>query len=328
MYAPIHCFEIRRQVVGFIELLGQTSLTPEQSDFVKSLQSSTISLMSIINDVLDFTKLEAGKMEIETIPFDPTAICKGCLEIVKPIAEKKGLSIRCELEGGDGGNDGCATTVLGDPNRIRQVILNLLSNAVKFTHTGGITLRLTMSRLAPGDDNHHPNNNGNNRNNNARLRFSVEDTGIGVSAEHTENIFDKYRQSDATVARQYGGTGLGLAICKILAEAMQGTLHLSSQVNEGSEFTFEIPVEVSAPEVMDRMEEDDSEILLEQERSLHILVAEGPFLARVCVCAGCNELPLQKNETMLCCNHRSNATKLDRYTHHTFSSVYSPKTTK
>jgi len=217
---PLH------QVIGFIELLSKTTnLSLEQADYLKALQTSTTTLMTIINDVLDFTKLEAGKMAIEAIPFDPKGVCTGCVEVVSPIAQKKGVEVT--------GCCNCTSTlppgrlVVGDPNRIRQVLLNLLGNAVKFTSKGSITLTL---HLSVSDEE------------NGTLTYVVSDTGIGISPEHTALIFDKYRQTDASVARNYGGTGLGLAICKILADAMGGSLTVESEVNRGSEFTFKIPV--------------------------------------------------------------------------------------
>jgi signal transduction histidine kinase len=129
---PLH------QVIGYIDLLARMELSPEQLETVRQLQLSTTSLSSVVNDVLDFTKLEAGKMGIERIPFDPCAVCAGCVETTGAVAENKGLTIRSQFEASILGG-----FVMGDPNRIRQIILNLLSNAIKFTSKGGkITLTL------------------------------------------------------------------------------------------------------------------------------------------------------------------------------------------
>ena len=248
---PLH------QVIGFIELLVKDRLTPqEKRDILHTLQSSTISLMTIINDVLDFTKLEAGKMEIEKIPFDPSAVCRGCMEAVRAVADKKGLVL-----GGDSGESiDLGGQAIGDPNRIRQIILNLLSNAVKFTPKGSVTLTMThsLSTKNPGQ---------------TILQFSVRDTGIGIPSESTSDVFSKFRQTDASVARQYGGTGLGLAICKILVEAMGGTITVQSQLNKGSEFSFQIPVEVcKGNQRMARM--PTAEPSSESPVRLNVLVAE------------------------------------------------------
>jgi CheY-like chemotaxis protein len=265
--------------VGFIELLEKTKgLSEEQTEFVNSLQSSTVSLMSIINDVLDYTKLEAGKMVMEAIPFDPVGVCKGCLEVIAAVSEKKGLDVQ-SLFGGTTRSDtsapmsGAAATVLipphghqilGDPNRIRQVLLNLLSNAVKFTQRGEIKLSLTAAflpgrRIPRRNDDESTKSSRKNTNDDDDddeeedpssstyvLQFSVSDSGVGISKDHFEHIFQKFRQTDASVSRHYGGTGLGLSICKTLVEAMGGTLRVKSEINKGSEFVFDIPVQLSA----------------------------------------------------------------------------------
>uniref|UniRef100_A0A7S3P773 Histidine kinase n=1 Tax=Amphora coffeiformis TaxID=265554 RepID=A0A7S3P773_9STRA len=261
---PLH------QVVGFIELLADeassssspaaaletttTKSTPmEQKDILRLLQTSTVSLMTIINDVLDYTKLEAGKMVMESIPFDLNAVCHGCLEVVAPIAERKGLCVtsHCVSHRHDDCGSGSGVMVMGDPNRVRQVILNLLSNAVKFTTAGSVALSWSLAKGPPERDN-NGNVDKNSSNNNSHdddkylARVTVRDTGIGICSEQMTAIFKKYQQSDATIARQYGGTGLGLAICKTLAEAMGGRLEVQSQLGKGSEFCFEIPVTLAA----------------------------------------------------------------------------------
>jgi len=226
-FMAVMAHEIRtplHQVVGFIELLGQTTLTREQSGFVTLLQNSAMSLMSVINDLLDYTKLEAGKMNLEMIPFDTKGVVEGSLAVIEPKTEEKGISIESEI------SDMIPEKVVGDPNRLRQILLNLLQNASKFTHSGSITL--SVRRLEDDD------------NGRVVLRFVVEDTGIGISCEHQKQIFQKYQQACTSVARQFGGTGLGLAICKILTELMGGSIGVDSELGKGSEFWLEIPFDL------------------------------------------------------------------------------------
>ena len=274
---PLH------QVIGFIDLLMRTDLCDEQLDVVRHLQSSTTSLMSVINDVLDFTKLEAGKMEIERIPFDPCLVCEGCIETTTAVAAKKGLRLIKDIEPSVLGG-----LVMGDPNRIRQILLNLLSNSIKFTPSGGeITLTLKHFVVVntqqnsdmnkeeeekTEDDGRHD-----NKNHKHVLKFSVRDTGMGIPEEHIGFIFNKYKQTDASVSRKFGGTGLGLAICKSLSEAMDGSIQVTSKVQEGSEFSFQIPVEICDPETTNLATSthvDDTIMNIASENKLNVLVAE------------------------------------------------------
>jgi signal transduction histidine kinase/ActR/RegA family two-component response regulator len=247
---PLH------QVIGYIDLLARMELSPEQLETVRQLLSSTTSLSSVVNDVLDFTKLEAGKMGIERIPFDPCAVCAGCVETTGAVAEKKGLTIRSHFEASILGG-----FVMGDPNRIRQIILNLLSNAIKFTPNGGeITLTLKNGPLQDKEGDY-------------LLTFSVKDTGMGIPQDQLQSIFNKYKQADVSTARRFGGTGLGLAICKSLSEAMEGSIGVQSELHKGTEFTFHVPVEVcDRPNTA--ATPDDSIIDLVSRDKLNVLVAE------------------------------------------------------
>lgn len=208
---PLH------QVTGFIELLGHTPLNTEQCEFVRSLNSSAKSLMSIINDILDSTKLEAGKMEFEQIPFDPKSVIEGALAVVEPLAKERGLQLAGHCES-------IPVKLMGDPNRLRQVLHNLLQNAVKFTREGSVILTATAKAAGPRQ----------------LLRVVVADTGIGICPEQAKCIFKKYQQAHSSVAREYGGTGLGLTICKTLVERMGGFIKVESEAGVGSKFIFEI----------------------------------------------------------------------------------------
>ena len=219
---PLH------QVVGFADLLSDTQLTDEQTGFVRVLESSSMALMCVINDLLDYSKLEAGKMKIENISFEPKSVIEGALAVVGPSIEGKGLSLDSDISSISNG----PVKLMGDPNRLRQILLNLLGNAVKFTHQGGLTVSVSRipfkcnqgnseKKQHDLDDEH------------IRLRFVVADTGAGISPENSSHIFEKYRQADASVARSYGGTALGLAICKSLSEAMGGSIGVDSALGGG-----------------------------------------------------------------------------------------------
>lgn len=252
---PLH------QVNGFIELLSRTELTEQQTEYVDLVDRSSQSMMCVINDLLDYTKLAAGKMEIESTPFDARDVASGALAVIKPRASEKGLVLRTNLESVQ-----LPTTLIGDPNRLRQLLLNFLSNSVKFTHSGEITL--TVSKVAEGnaqDPSKEQNTN--------VLDFSVSDTGIGLSPEHKEIIFEKYQQATASIAQQYGGTGLGLAICKCLTEKMGGTIGVESEIGEGARFWFRIPFHIPSTDMshpQSVVKPEDAVVL----QGLNVLVAE------------------------------------------------------
>mmetsp|Transcript_16249 Transcript_16249/g.21370 ORF Transcript_16249/g.21370 Transcript_16249/m.21370 type:complete len:550 (+) Transcript_16249:213-1862(+) len=254
-FMAVMAHEIRtplHQVVGFIELLSKTSLTREQSGFVTLLQNSAVSLMSVINDLLDYTKLEAGKMNLEKIPFDTKGVVEGSLAVIERKAEEKGLTIRSDI------SSMIPEKIVGDPNRLRQILLNLLQNASKFTHDGSITI--SVNRLKDDIDGR------------VVLRFVVEDTGIGICSDHRKQIFQKYQQACTSVARQFGGTGLGLAICKILAELMGGSIGVDSELGKGSKFWLEIPFELPPKKLSIISSPLDTEVV--SSSHWRILVAE------------------------------------------------------
>lgn len=210
-------------VIGMSELLSQTKLSAEQENLLKTVQYSASMLMDLLNNVLDFTKLEAGKLEQETIEFMTKDLVNEALELLSPAARRKNLSLKAEID------QEVPLTVEADLSRVRQVLVNLLSNAVKFTESGEVALKLKLEAKDARQ---------------AILRFSVIDTGCGIAAEKLEDIFKPFFQADASIARNFGGTGLGLAICKSLVESMGGSIELTSKVGRGSCFSFSIPVKL------------------------------------------------------------------------------------
>ncbi|MEM0962500.1 MAG: ATP-binding protein [Bacteroidota bacterium] len=200
-------------VLGMADLLTDTELDEEQTEFVGTIRASAGVLLAIINDILDLSKIEAGGVELESIPFDPEQLAREAVAIVHPKAEDKGLELTIDATEALG-------SVEGDPTRVHQILLNLLSNAVKFTASGGVDVRISTYA--------------------GRLRVDVRDTGRGIPADRLESIFETFTQADASTTRTHGGTGLGLAIASRLAQKMDGDLTVESTLGEGSTFTLDI----------------------------------------------------------------------------------------
>ena len=237
-------------VIGMTDLLLNSDLDDDQRDLAGTVQASGHALLSIINDILDLSKIEAGKVEIESIPFDPAKLARESVALVRVQAERSGLDLEVDLEGGIPGS------VMGDPTRVRQILLNLLSNAIKFTHEGGVIVRVS----AP------PN----------QLRVEVADTGIGITPEQQVTLFDAFTQAESSTTRTYGGTGLGLSISHQLARLMGGSLTVTSTLGSGSTFALEIPVGTAEP-----VSEIDSTSAITQSSiptDLRILVAEDNYV--------------------------------------------------
>jgi two-component system, sensor histidine kinase and response regulator len=204
-------------VIGMVNFLLETDLTTEQREFASTVKVSADALLFIINDILDFSKIEAGKMTLERMNFDLRETVKSTIELLTFQAQGKGLNLTSSIP-----PDTC-TNLLGDPTRLRQILLNLLGNAIKFTSQGKVWLEIAA--LDETDDG-------------MQLSFSVHDTGIGISEEAQKKLFQSFTQADASTTRKYGGTGLGLAISRKLVELMGGTLAVTSRVGEGSIFSF------------------------------------------------------------------------------------------
>jgi CheY-like chemotaxis protein len=209
-------------VIGMIDLLLETDLTDEQQQFAQTIQTSASALLLIVNDILDFSKIEAGKMTFEHIDFDLVEVIKNTIDLLSTAATGKGLELVYII------GEGTATHLMGDPTRLRQVLLNLLNNAIKFTERGKVHLEIVQTMDV---------------NQEVKLSFLVHDSGIGISEEAQAKLFRSFTQADTTTTRKYGGSGLGLAICDKLVELMGGTIEVKSTLGKGSTFTFALQFE-------------------------------------------------------------------------------------
>ena len=250
-------------VIGFADLLLDSRLTDEQREDVQRIRDAGKSLLALINDILDISKIEAGKLELETIAMSPVSVLDGAISIVKSQIVAKGLALRIEQQ------PDLPSWISGDPTRVRQILLNLLSNALKFTDSGEITVRCERAGSAEGP----------------LLRFEVRDTGIGIPPDRQQSLFQDFSQIDRSTTRRYGGTGLGLSICKRLAEAMGGEIGVVSTPGGGSTFWFSVTLaEVAAPaetteEAVPQSNDAPARILVADDLPMNQLIVEGMLRA-------------------------------------------------
>jgi len=219
-------------VLGMLEMLLETSLTDEQREYLQLAHASAESLLSIIDDVLDFSKIEQNKLELEKISFELESLITHIINLLSGKAGSKGLKLAFHIE------KGLPLTFIGDPVRLKQVLFNLLGNAIKFTREGEVTL--SVEAYMPSERNSALSNPDSEEE--IMLLFKVKDTGIGIPPEKLTRIFDSFTQADASVTREYGGTGLGLAISSQLVELMGGRIWVESEVGKGSTFYFTVRV--------------------------------------------------------------------------------------
>ena len=243
-------------ITGFGRLLGESGdLTQEQKEYVNAINIASSNLLNLINDILDFSKIESGQIRLENIPFSLKAQINYVWKILAPNAQQKGLQFKCLID------HGMPDSVLGDPTRLSQVLVNLINNAIKFTEKGYIRLFVQLVSQ---------------ENNRYFIEFEVEDTGIGIPAEKTAAIFDRFTQANTNTTRKYGGTGLGLSISKSLIELQGGNIRVESQEGSGSRFIFQLPFELAGEEIGTHENETDHE---EEVRSKNnILLVEDNVL--------------------------------------------------
>jgi len=211
-------------VIGMLEVLAGSPLNHQQQQQVRIARSSAMSLLGLMNDLLDFSKIEAGRLELEQAPFSPRIVAGEVAEAFAHVAAAKHLDLKCVVD------DDVPQFLLGDPERVRQILVNLVNNALKFTERGHVNL--IIERDADGKS----------------IRIRVADTGIGIPESRRDRLFHDFMQVDSSTSRKYGGTGLGLAICRQLVELMNGQITVVSQVDVGSEFRVRLPLpEVHSP---------------------------------------------------------------------------------
>lgn len=210
-------------IIGITDTLAETPLDNQQVSFVEILQRANYQLMTIINDILDLTKVEAGEIELHLLPFSLQKMIDDIISILGFRAKEKGLQLRVTVD------PSVEPYYIGDSDRLRQVLINLLNNAIKFTHEGSVTLHITRNHTQrPGN-----------------ILFSVTDTGIGISKQKFKDIFRPFTQADSTTTRRYGGTGLGLSITQKIVDLMNGQIWLESEPNVGSSFYFTVTMAVT-----------------------------------------------------------------------------------
>ena len=212
-------------ILGFSQLVQETQLTSRQREYLDNVQTASKSLLRLLNDILDYSKIEAGHLEIVAEPFDLRELMQGVMELFSFQARDKGLSMQLEMD------PSAPFFLMGDAMRLRQVLVNLVGNAVKFTERGEITVRVQCT--APASER-------------LSLAFSVSDTGIGMTPEHMAQIFAAFSQADSSITRRFGGTGLGLTICKRLTRLMGGQITVQSELGLGSTFRVDLPFDRQA----------------------------------------------------------------------------------
>ena len=234
-------------IIGMVELAQGTTLTLEQKDYLNTAKESADALLSLLNDILDFAKIESGYLSLEEIDFDPGNTVESVTTSIAPRAETKGLEVLCLIQ------PNIPSRLIGDPGRLRQILMNLAGNAIKFTSHGEIVIRVALEKEVD---------------NKVILKFAVTDTGIGIPADRQAAVFDRFVQVDSSTTRKFGGTGLGLAISKQLVELMHGKIGIISEPNVGSTFWFTAEFERSTSPIIEPSQ------IPSDLRDTHILIVD------------------------------------------------------
>ncbi|CAM4509198.1 response regulator [Paenibacillus typhae] len=251
-------------VVGMIDLLMETDLAPEQKEYTEIIRKSADTLITVINDILDFTKMESGKMEMEEQLFELQGTIQEVFSLFSAEAGKKNLELAYFID------QNLPKLIYGDMARLRQVLINLVANAVKFTNQGGVYL--VASKASGADEK-------------LMVEFTVKDTGIGISPEKCDRLFQPFSQLDSSMTRKYGGTGLGLAICKSLVEMMGGEIRVESMEEKGATFVFSIQAAMPEDELARGCEAEEPDGVVRQARMHHkaLVVDDHPINQRLMV---------------------------------------------
>ena len=263
-------------IIGMTDITLDTDLTDEQRDYLNTVKLSARALLELLNDILDLSKIEADKIEIENIDFDVRITVEGVIDTLAPKASAKGLELACMI------HHQVPSLVRGDPGRLRQILVNLLGNAIKFTEKGEVVVGVDLQEEAQDR---------------ATLLFSVTDTGVGIPREKRDRIFQSFTQVDGSTTRKYGGTGLGLSICKRLVELMGGQIGVDSEPGKGSRFWFTVALE--------KQEELQEEVPLPPDiRGMRVLVVDDnrtnrTILVKMLESFGCSPEAVERgNETI------------------------------
>jgi len=248
-------------VMGMVRLLMDSSLTKQQRDYAMTIQESSEAMLGLLNDILDFEKIQRGKVDLENISFDLHRLIQGVITLMSGHAAQKNIGLSARM------NDDLPRFVKGDPTRLRQILLNLMGNGIKFTSTGSVTLMVKLMAQSEGEN---PEKRSSHKH---MIYFAVQDTGIGIPAEAQKNLFNPFSQANSTITRKFGGTGLGLAISKGLLESMGSNININSREGEGSTFFFTLEME---PGIASSQEQTKSPVEEEQQptQPLKILVVD------------------------------------------------------
>jgi signal transduction histidine kinase/CheY-like chemotaxis protein len=251
-------------VMGMVRMLQGTTLTRDQNDYLGTVKESCDAMMSLLNDILDFEKIESGKLQLEKLDFDLHRLINSIATLMNGHATSKNIELKVDM------NKTVPRYVIGDSMRLRQVLLNLVGNAIKFTRVGSVTIHLNSSYAtdSKNKDDH-------------QIYFSVQDTGIGIPPDAQKNIFNPFAQADKTIARRYGGTGLGLAISKRLVEAMGSQINISSREGEGTNFFFSLTMSLGNAEMVEETQNHASSTPVAETRSgLSVMVVDDNEITR------------------------------------------------
>jgi signal transduction histidine kinase/CheY-like chemotaxis protein len=240
-------------ILGFTQLLSQKRMDEDAKHFVATIQSSGENLLTIVNDILDISKIEAGMMRIEKLPFSLRGLVNSIELMVQQKVLSKSISLTIAID------NSLPDILEGDPVRLTQIINNLLSNAIKFTEKGAIDFRITKKELV---------------NNIVTLQIAIRDTGIGIEPQKLKQIFGRFQQADDTITRQYGGTGLGLSIVKDLVDLLKGTITVDSAPGTGTAFTITLPYFISTQRIPNSLGISEVPIANNANANLHILITE------------------------------------------------------